>query len=743
MKRFLLSVTVLLSGFVGFAQQNACGTDEHYKQTATENAALAEQRAQFNKAFMEAMKTYNPNDYKVQKGLGKASPPKYIIPVVVHVFHQNGSENISDAQIKSEIAQLNKSFSRTNSDTGNVRPFFKDIAADAQIEFRLAKKDPQGNCTNGIVRVYSPMTMKANDELKKTSVWDTKRYYNMWVVNSINRGPGVGVAGYAQFPFFAGGASSASTDGIMVIHNEFGNIGTSSPGQTLNVTTSTHESGHWLGLYHPFQGDSCDNEGDGIAETPTTYFVASTTEPLRNRCNIPNYNSCATDNPDLPDQYENFMDYFIGTCASNMFTLQQVARMHFCLENYRRDLWQPANLEATGTADGYTCINLPIASFNMSAPGKIVCVGANVSFRDNSYNAPVTSWDWNFGENATPATSTSQNPVNITYSTPGWKTITLTSTGTTGSGTTVMTNYIYVQATSEFSGISGGAANADWDYANTFQADGWYFENESNDVWTRTPTTHINGNMSLMLQSRNLTYGFTYSLISPTFNLSGATNPYISYSYSFAANYLGTANTNDSRDGLQLSVSYDCGKTWSQRKNTVGSTAFPNGAAIPNPLTTGGGPVQPSVYYTPSNLSQWKSDGITGTNVGNATQLASVKFKLSFTYQGGNNFYLDALMVGLSSGIADVTAKDVNFNIVPNPFNTTADINYELKETNTVEIKLYDIVGKEVATLQTGKQESGTHQVTINRSDLGLQSGMYFVKTAIGNSSFSTKVLIN
>ncbi|MES2558340.1 MAG: M43 family zinc metalloprotease [Bacteroidota bacterium] len=739
MKRFLLSVTVLLSGFAGFAQQNVCGTDEHYKKAAGENSALIDQRAQFNQAFQEFMKTYNPNDYKVQKGLGKAAPAKYIIPVVVHVFHQNGSENISDAQIMSEISQLNKSFSRTNSDTGNVRSFFKDIAAEAQIEFRLAKKDPMGNCTNGIVRVYTPMTTKGNDELKKTSGWDTRRYFNMWVVNSINRGPGVGVAGYAQFPFFAGGAGSAATDGIMVIHNEFGNIGTSSPGQTPNVTTSTHEAGHWLGLFHPFQGDSCDNEGDGIAETPTTYFVASTTEPLRNRCNIPNYNSCSSDNPDLPDQYENFMDYFIGPCASNMFTLQQVARMHFCLESYRRDLWQPENLIKTGTADGATCPNMPIASFNMTAPGKTVCTGANVSFRDNSYNASVTSWSWNFGDGATPATSTIQNPTNITYSTPGWKTITLTSTGPSGSGTTAVNNYIYVQAPSEFSGISGGAANADWDYANTFEADGWYFENESNATWKRVGTAKVNGNNSLMLETRGLTYGFTYSLVSPTFNLSGSANPYIAYSYSFAANYLGAGNTNDSRDGLQLLVSYDCGKTWVQRKNTVGNPFSPGAA---NPLTTAA-PVQPSTYYTPINPTQWRADGITGSNIGSAAQLASVKFKLSFTYQGGNNFYLDALRIGINSGLSDITAKDVNFSIAPNPFNATADISYELTSGNTVEIKLFDIVGKEIATLQTGKQEAGKHMVTINRSELGLQSGLYFVKTAVGNSSFSTKVLIN
>jgi PKD repeat protein len=734
MKKLLLSAAFLVSIMGASAQQNVCGTDGHYKHSAEVSPELAAQRAQFNAAFKEAMKSYNPEDYKV-KGFKKNSAPKYIIPVVVHVFHQNGSENISEAQILSEISQLNKSFRMLNNDTTNIRPVFKDIAADAQIEFRLAKKDPDGNCTNGIVRVYTPLTTKGNDELKKLSVWDTKRYFNMWVVSAINKGPGVGVAGYAQFPFATGGGvGSSSTDGIMVIHNEFGNVGTSSPGQTPNVTTSTHEAGHWFGLYHPFQGDSCDNEGDGIQETPTTYFAPSTTEPLRNRCNIvPDYNSCSTDNPDLPDMMENFMDYFIGPCASNMFTLQQVARMHFCLENYRRELWQPENLVFTGVADGFTCTPKPIASFNMSTPGKTVCVGSNVTFRDNSYNASVNSWSWNFGAGASPATSTTATTT-VTYSTSGWKTVTLTSTGPNGSGTTTVSNYIYVQAPSTYRSLPNGFEYADWDYLNDYEKNGWYFENEQPATWTPVTTAKVNGNRSLLLPTSTLEYGFTYSLISPTYNLTGATAPFISYSYAFAANYLSGANTNDSRDALQLFVSYDCGKSWQQKKAT-GGNAFSPGTA--NPLTTAGAPVQSSLRFTPVSPSQWRLDGISGTAVGSGANLASVKFKLSFSYQGGNNFYIDNLVIGTkNTGINDITAKDIEFAVIPNPFQSSATIQYDLVNESDVIIKLYDLVGKEIATLQEGKGLSGSQSVTISKEELGLNSGLYFVKTKI---NYSTK----
>lgn len=739
----VLSMACLLSAYTGVAQNHLCGTDQLYKEQEAANPEIAAQRAAFNSAFAQAMKTYNPANYKTQTGLGKTSAPKYIIPVVVHVFHQNGPENISEAQILNEIAQMNKSFRKLNSDTGNVRAMFKDIAADAQIEFRLAKKDPNGNCTNGIVRYYAPATGKGNDVLKKNSVWDTKRYFNIWIVNKINKGPGPGVAGYAQFPFATTNSlSSASTDGIMLIHDQVGSIGTAlrppSDNNTVNQTTATHEAGHWLGLFHPFQGDSCDSEGDGISETPTTYFMPTVKEPLRNRCNVPNFNSCATDNPDLPDQYENFMDYFVGPCASNMFTLQQVARMHFCLENYRKELWQTENLVRTGVTDVFTCLTIPVASFNTSSPGTRVCVGSNVTFRDNSYNATVNSWAWDFGEGATPATSATATTI-VSYSTPGWKTVRLTVTGANGSDEAIQENYIYVESPSSFYGEGDGFYTADWDYLNNYLQQGWYFENEAAGGWERTNKAQVTGNMSLMLPAKKLVYGFTYSLVSPTYNFSGATNPYIQYSYSFAPNYLSAGNTNDSRDALQLFVSYDCGKNWIERKTIAGSDT----AEHANPLNTSGGVTQASQDYVPTNMTQWRFDNVSGAKVGSGNNLANVKFKLSFTYLGGNNFYLDGLQVGVRSGVSELTAKDINFNVMPNPFNASAKLTYELAQKQQVSIKLYDIVGKEVGTLQEGSQASGNHEVTINRDELGLKNGLYFIKTTIDGSSFSTKILIN
>lgn len=757
MRKLILAVaTILTTVSVNAQQVKMCGTDEHMRELLT-NPAYTQQKAEFEAKLQDFMKSYSTESAKAnQQKLGKSSAPKYIIPVVVHIFHNNGSENISDAQVQSEIDFLNKSFRKLNSDTSKVRSYFRDIAADAQIEFRLARKDPNGNCTNGIVRVATPLTNRGNDNLKKLSVWDTKRYFNMWVVRTINRGPGVSVAGYAQFPFFAGGASSSSTDGIMVIHNEFGNIGTSLPGQTPNVTTSTHEAGHWFGLYHPFQGDSCDNEGDGIQETPTTYkwqeglrpccpAVNCSKSPCTDIANLVSTrvpNTCSSDNPDLPDMIENFMDYYIGDSASNMFSLQQVARMHFCLENYRRELWQPSNLAFTGTDVPNTTPSCkPIPAFSSTTGNSSVCAGVDITFRDNSYNGNVTAREWNFGDGATPATSTSATPT-VNWSTGGWKTITLTATNANGSTTTVFPNAIYVQDNSSYAVTDGRVAYADWDYINDFLNKGWSFENETPGArWIRTTNASKSGGISLMLDRTSLTYGSTYSLISPTFNLAGASNPFLSFDYAFATNYIAT-NTNDSRDALTISVSNDCGKTWIARRTIQGD---PNQATTPNPLNTNLSPLQPSVSFVPSNATQWKTIDLTGANVGTGAALNSVKFKITFTYSGGNNLYFDNMAVGTMNTSTEEQLKpsDIRFEVYPNPFNQTADIHFETVNTSNVSITLMDIAGKQISQLLNEAQlESGQHKVTIDKSSLNLKSGMYFINVKVGNSSFTHKVIL-
>lgn len=110
-----------------------------------------------------------------------------IIPVVFHIIHQGGPENISRAQVLQALQQLNNDFNRRNHDTLDIPPVFQQIRGTANIEFRLAKKDPNGHCTDGINRVFSPLTSQYNNWLSYDDgqIWDHTRYMNVFVAKDL------------------------------------------------------------------------------------------------------------------------------------------------------------------------------------------------------------------------------------------------------------------------------------------------------------------------------------------------------------------------------------------------------------------------------------------------------------------------------------------------------------------------------------------------------------------------------
>ncbi|UPT65747.1 MAG: hypothetical protein M0D57_14645 [Sphingobacteriales bacterium JAD_PAG50586_3] len=147
--------------------------------------------------FDNVVATYSANNPAGEKAVR-------IIPVVFHVLHDGGPENISKAQIEDQIRILNEDFRRLNADTVNTPQPFKAVAADCNIEFRLANKDPQGNCTDGIIRINTPKTNDASDDngAKGVSYWPRNQYLNVWVVKNIDdQGSGGIILGYAQLPF--------------------------------------------------------------------------------------------------------------------------------------------------------------------------------------------------------------------------------------------------------------------------------------------------------------------------------------------------------------------------------------------------------------------------------------------------------------------------------------------------------------------------------------------------------------
>lgn len=760
MKRIIYTLSILLASQLTFAQQQPCGTDEVHAEMLKQNPALAQQKAQFNEAFKAYMKTVDLNQFKAQQGMGKAlTPPKYIIPVVFHVMHNNNAygEHYSDQDVINEIKNMNADYRASNPFRNRIRTVFKDVEGDAMIEFRLAKIDPQGNPTTGIEHIYvGPMVAKANDNQKYNS-WDPQHYLNIWTVNSIRSSSSFAVGGYAYYPT---SYPNAKYDGP-IVSNRVGVL-PQNAFTPFDLNTCAHEVGHYLGLAHPFEGSSRDScvDGDYIFDTPPVYYIPTTdANANHNVCNDTNYNTCTTDNPDLPDQYENMMDYYGGSCASIMFTVQQVARMHFTLENYRRNLWQPENLVATGVNDTtFVPKTVPIPAFsivgNQNLTDVRACTGTGITFKDNSYNGTVTAWEWNFGEGATPATFIGQNPGAVTYSTGGYKTVTLKVTGANGSATKTAENFIYIESSAD-ARPAVAVHNID---ISDIATSGWHEENEEPFVtgtkgqsWYRSTTAAYDGDASIVLPSNLTTAGFNYSLVSPNYNLTGASNPYFEFYYAFAANYASPPSGTPTQDALAVFVSTDCGKSWGAYKTKTGGVAYEVNnipQTTPNPVTPNllsttptNTPVMSSLNFIPAGPSQWKKMSISGSSI---PAQANVKFKIQFSCGGGNNLYIDKVSVGFATSVNELSASDFKLSVRPNPFGSISTLSYNMPLKAKVDVRVYDIVGKEVGVVFNGTQESGSQELQIDRNKLNLNSGLYFVKMVIdGNKELTHKIVVN
>lgn len=255
----------------------------------------------------------------------------YLIPIVVHVMHNNGPENISADQIFSQIEVLNEHF-------GNYQRNLNGI--DTKIRFCLATKDPQGSLTTGINRIkYSNTnTFRVNiDDLsmKNMSKWDPYKYLNIWIINTIVDG---NFSGYSYYP---NGSAGLPYDGIVIKYDYFGRVGTlEEEGFAGSVTT--HEVGHYLNLEHTWGDGDCSVD-DGIFDTPN--------------CNGPFYSAF----PECPHpiqcgMIENFMDLSADRCKS-MFTFQQALRMREAIIKYRASLVSADNLEFTGCTNSKAITN--------------------------------------------------------------------------------------------------------------------------------------------------------------------------------------------------------------------------------------------------------------------------------------------------------------------------------------------------------------------------------------------------
>jgi len=242
------------------------------------------------------------------------------IPVVVHVVFNNDLQNISDAQVQSQIDTLNRDYRATNTDKANVPAVWSAMPSDTHIQFALATTDPYGNPTNGITRTQTDVRSFTTNDLVKASVsggadpWPSDRFLNIWVCKL-----GGGLLGYAQFP-----GGPAATDGVVILFSAFGTMGTATAPYNLGRTT-THEVGHWLNLIHIW-GDRLDCSGTDLVDDTPPQQAPNYGKPVFPRI------SCS--NGPNGDMFMDYMDY-VDDDTMIMFTPGQVERMVATLDGPR------------------------------------------------------------------------------------------------------------------------------------------------------------------------------------------------------------------------------------------------------------------------------------------------------------------------------------------------------------------------------------------------------------------------
>ncbi|MGM0650996.1 MAG: M43 family zinc metalloprotease [Bacteroidota bacterium] len=577
----------------------------------------------------------------------------YVIPVVFHIVHDNGSENIPYEQVEDAIRILNEDYRLINSDTTYIIDEFKQLATDSQIEFRLAKIDPSGNCTNGVTRTESHLTTNGGESIKDIAPgWPRASYMNVWVVRSI----GNSVAGYAYYP----GTVEDGRDGIVIGHTYVGSIGT---GSTGGSRTLTHEVGHWLNLAHPW-GHSNDPElasncdiDDGIDDTPNTIGHTS--------CNL-YANTCGS-----LDNVQNYMDY---SFCGRMYTHGQGEAMRAVLNSPvadRDNLSTEANLIATGTLnpeEAEICAASADFSFDMSHG----CEGISVQFTDRTYGTDsISTYNWSF-QGGTPSSSQERHPV-VTYDNEGFYDVELEVINPAGNDI-----YNVEKAISVYQPASGNT----FPFHDSFESsdfpegsgpgDDHYFETYGETGWQRSTNAATSGDHAMFIDLNNEPDKVKNAFITPAIQVDSLDFP---LNVDFQMAYAQSQENN--MDILKVYISADCGENWLIRY-------YKNGENLNTANTTHAY----GTFYPQED--EWREENFS-LSESMFDDPNSIRLKFEAESRGGNAMYIDDINLTSVSGF-DKPSVQNNFSLYPTFFNKSLYLESEVY--GKAVLSAYDISGK-------------------------------------------------
>ncbi|PHR50013.1 MAG: hypothetical protein COA32_02445 [Fluviicola sp.] len=705
MKNILVFTTLLLTVFTSFGQNadNWCGFDPILEKNISEDPNYLSEISQ---------KIQDIRQQAAQNPAPKAAV--YTIPVVFHIIHDGGAGNISMEQVQSGIDVMNEDFAALNTDAANIRNTadapFSPLLSDVQVEFKLAKLDPNGNCTNGIQRKFAPQLVNNAGENVKSSAnggldtWPNDSYLNIWVVNSIDNGGQQGITlGYAFLPYNNWGAGH----GILNRHDRIGRIGTAvnNGGRTL-----THEMGHICGLFHTFQSgchsNDCSQNGDYICDTPPAEQVFGCLSSNNTCTDVPANDYFAFD---AFDMNENHMAY--SSCRV-MFTEGQKDLMQNNFETIPNfiSLTSAANLTATG-------VNLPdvICKSDFSANKQVICAGESIDFTDMSYHGQTT-WNWTF-EGGTPSASTDQNPT-VLYNTPGLYEVTLEISDGSNNATETKTGFIKVLNDSE-----NLPFYEDFEAISSLPSNFWVTENFGEDAGFEIGGVGLSGTQSAKLENFGQPQGGLDDLMSSPIDLSSITDE-VTLSFRYAYRKRNSSN----EEWLRVFISNNCGDTWIQRKTLKGDVL---------------GEEVATSSWEPSSDNDWVT--VHMTNVTGSYWVEDFRMRFQFENDDGNNFFIDDINIYQGSPSDDVVLNLSNENniselyIYPNPTDQELNVKLNLEKSQGLTFSLMNAQGQEVLNrFIAGK--NGQNLIVLGTDNIS--EGIYFLNIISSDGTKNVRKIV-
>ncbi|MDI1356090.1 MAG: M43 family zinc metalloprotease [bacterium] len=702
MRSLFLITGIFITGLL--SAQKYCGTTEYQNAWFAKHPELKDAYEKLKQEASTRDQEEFKNGYTSFSSAQKpSSTSNYTIPVVFHILHQGGNENISDAQVKDAVRILNEDYNKENTDTSNVVVQFKNLIGNVKFEFRLASKDPLGNCTNGIVRHWNANTNWSGNFSDYAYTWPAVRYLNVYVVRTI----GFGAAGYTYLP---GSGIPGVADAIVILSSYVGGIGT---GNTGTSRALTHEVGHWFDLDHVWGGTNqpgvaCGD--DGVSDTPITKGYSS--------CTLGNSQICT---PGMVENVQNYMEY---AYCQRMFTIGQAARMTNAINSAisgRNNLSLPSNLAFTGiTNPGSGCV----LQMDLNANTYTVCTGRSVNLQSFVSNGPANSYLWTADNGAIV-----QNPTSATTSvllnSVGKSNITCVATNSTGSVTQTIGVYgeqglaDIVSSNSESFETPGYVLPAKWKLIS---------EGTSLQQWQIYPFAAASGGACIYAPGELLSANMVEILESPSYDFLNHPSAQFTFKYAYAKQNL------NQKDVFKVQASKNCGGNWTDIY--VPSTSQ---------MAQGSGGVTSALYSLPK-ANEWKLYDLTQhPNFTFFKNEPNVKIRFYFEEDKdgigyGNRLYLDDVNFSAPLGINELS-RSVGLDLYPNPSGGEMKLEFTLSDASTVSCKVLNVTGVTVMSSSDYKFSEGTHHLILNENR-SLSPGVYLLNFELNGLILSKKMVI-